>query len=233
VALEQATFFASSDAGLASTVTFPRGFGELYATIVNGTGYTSRELDRFKDYAARFTLSPFARSTGYLKALQISPWFSLGQRASDFATRRGTVLAVSEGLQRDRYGVLIGARDPRVTFGVQLARKIDVVETADTTVDVTPTATTRRGNLWSVHTVLRPFAFGSNTSASPFWLVFRADKFTPVNSAEGNQRFWVAGASWDVDPRASVTLDLQSGYPQNGLTGTNAKVVFFHIIANF
>ena len=233
VGVELSTFFASSDAGLASTVTLPRGFGELYATIVNGNGYTSRELDRFKDYAARLTLAPFARSSGFLKALQISPWFSIGQRASDFATRKGTVLAVSDGLQRDRYGVLIGARDPRVTFGVQLARKIDVVETADTTVDVAPTSTTRRGNLWSAHTVLRPFNFGSSTSASPFWLVLRADQFTPDNGASGNQRFYVAGVSWDVDPRASVTLDLQSGYPQQGLAGPNTKVVFLHIIANF
>src|SRR4029078_7664375 len=46
VAVEQAGYFSSSDAGIASTATLPNGFGEIYGTVVNGSGYTSRELDR-------------------------------------------------------------------------------------------------------------------------------------------------------------------------------------------
>jgi hypothetical protein len=214
-------------------VTLPGGRGELYATIVNGAGYTSRELDRFKDFAARLTFAPFATSAGYVQGLQISPWFSLGQRASDFATGKGTVRPVSEGLQRDRYGVLFSLRDSRVSFGVQLARLTDVVETADTTADLAPESATRTGNLWSAHTIIRPLAFGASGRTSPFWVVIRADQFTPVASASGQHRFWVAGASWDVNPRTSVTLDVQSRYPTDGLTGANTRVVFLHLIANF
>ena len=232
VALEQAGYFSSSDAGVASTVSLPNGFGEVYATIVNGNAYTSRELDRFKDFAARFTLAPFARSSGFAKSLQISPWFSKGERASDFAVRHGTVLAVADGRQRDRHGVLITARDPRLTLGLHLASRTDVIEQADTTHDTAPTTTTRTGRLWSVYAIVRPFAYGKNPS-SPFWIVLRADQLKPNADADGYQRFWVAGASWDFNPRTSVTLDLQSGYPQNGLVVADSKVVFFHIIANF
>jgi hypothetical protein len=233
VAIEQNGFFASSDAGIASTVTLPSGFGEIYATIVNGTNYTSRELDRFKDFAARLTITPLAKSSGFFKALQLSPWYSLGQRASDFAVRRGTVLAVAEGLARDRYGLLVSLRDPRWTFGIHVARRNDVIESADTTVDVRPTAVERTGSVVSLHTIVRPLALGSGPATSPFWLVFRVDQSKPVASAPGYQRLWVAGASVDVNPRTSLTLDLQSGYPQNGLTGSNTKVVFLHLIANF
>jgi hypothetical protein len=232
-AVEQAGFFASSDAGLAGTLTLPSGWGELYATIVNGSGYTSRELDRFKDYAARLTLSPLARFSGYLQALQISPWFSVGSRASDFATRKGTVRPVTEGRRRDRYGVLVTLRDPNLSFGLQLARRKDVVETADTTVDLAPVVSNRAGRVVSFHTIVRPLAFAAPSGTSPFWIVFRADQFKPSTTGAGYQRFWVTGLSWDLNARASLTLDLQSGYPQHGLAGPNTRVVFLHLIANY
>ena len=41
--VERAGFFSSSDAGVGTLVTLPNKFGEFYATIVNGPGYTSRE----------------------------------------------------------------------------------------------------------------------------------------------------------------------------------------------
>src|SRR5690349_3351296 len=100
VALEQQGFFSSADAGGALNILFPNKRGEIYATITNGPGYTSRETDRFKEYAVRLTLTPLSSSAGVLKGLSISPWFSKGDRASDFARRRGTVAAVSEGLQK-------------------------------------------------------------------------------------------------------------------------------------
>jgi hypothetical protein len=232
VAVEQGGYFSSSDAGIASTAALPNGFGEIYGTVVNGSGYTSRELDRFKDFAVRFTLAPFAKSSGFVKSLQISPWFSKGERASDFAVKHGTVLAVAEGRQRDRHGLMITARDPRVTLGLHLASRVDVVEQADTTHDTAPTTATRTGRLASIYAIVRPFAFGTNPS-SPFWIVLRADQIKPNTDVDGTQRFWVAGASWDFNPRTSVTLDLQSGYGQKGLAAADSKVVFLHIIANF
>jgi hypothetical protein len=233
VALEQAGYFSSADAGVGSTITLPSRLGEIYATIVNGTNYSSRELDRFKEYAARLTLTPLARTAGYFKTLQLSPWYSKGDRASDFAVRRGTVSAVSDGRQRDRYGLLITTRDPRLTLGAHFARRVDVVERADTTRDTAPSLTTHTGSLTSLFAIVRPFAYAGANRNSPFWLVLRADQVTPDVDASGNQRLYIAGVSWDLSARTSVTLDAQSAYPRQGLAAPDTRTVYLHLIANF
>src|SRR6476620_4158783 len=69
VALEQQGFFSSSDAGAATTFTFPSKRGEFYASITNGPGYSSRETNRFKDYAARLTMYPLANCFSFWKGL--------------------------------------------------------------------------------------------------------------------------------------------------------------------
>jgi hypothetical protein len=76
VATERAGYFSSSDAGAAVTVTLPGRLGEVYTTVTNGPGYTSRENDRFKDYSARLTLTPLAgrSGAGLLESLTLSPW---------------------------------------------------------------------------------------------------------------------------------------------------------------
>ena len=44
------------------SVALPRELGELYATVVNGQGYQNvgEADDRFKDWAARLSVTPFA-----------------------------------------------------------------------------------------------------------------------------------------------------------------------------
>jgi hypothetical protein len=232
VAVEQAGYFSSADLGVASTFTLPKRLGEVYATVVNGTNYSSRELDRFKEYAARLTLTPLAKTTGYWKGLQISPWFSKGDRASDFATRRGTVLPVSTGRQRDRHGLLLTVRDARLTLGAHLASRVDVVERADTTRDAAPSTTTRTGRLASVYAIVRPLAF-SGTPTSPLSVVVRLDQVKPDADAAGTQRFLLTGVTWDFSSRTSITLDAQSAYPKNGLAAPDTRTVFLHLIANF
>ena len=97
-------------------VAFPmrsRGIGSI-ETVVNGTNYSSGETDRFKDYAARVTLTPFANDSSFFRTLTISPWYSMGQTASAFVLPPN---AISEGLQRDRRGLFVGLRERRLTGG--------------------------------------------------------------------------------------------------------------------
>jgi hypothetical protein len=232
VAVEQAGYFSSADMGAASTFTLPHRVGEVYATVVNGTNYSSRELDRFKEYAARLTLTPLSRTTGYWKGLQISPWFSKGERASDFATRRGTVLPVAAGRQRDRQGLLLTVRDARLTLGAHLAGRVDIVERADTARDTAPSTSTRTGRLASIYAIARPLA-SSGPAPSPFSIVVRLDQVKPDADAAGTQRFLVAGVTWDFSARTSITLDTQSAYPKSGLSAPDTRTVFLHLIANF
>jgi hypothetical protein len=60
VAIERNGFFSSADAGAAGLLTLGNKWGEIYGTITNGPGYTSYERDRFKDFALRLSLTPFA-----------------------------------------------------------------------------------------------------------------------------------------------------------------------------
>lgn len=234
VAVEQAGFFSSSDMGVATTVSFPHKAGEVYATITNGSGYASREVDRFKDYAARLTLTPLANTAGPLRGLTISPWYSRGGAASAYAGRqRGVTLPASYGLQKDRYGVLVAVRDPRIVVGAHYARRIDETDRADTLRAVVPTVTSHTGSVGSLYTIVRPLALLGSASDSPLAIVLRGDEFTPDVDADAAQRFYIAGLQWALNARTSVTLDYQRQQPRNGSTAADLRTVFVHLIANF
>lgn len=234
VAVEQQGFFSSSDDGIATTVSFPHKMGELYATITNGTGYASRELDRFKDYAARLTLTPLSKTYGYFKGLDISPWISVGNRASDFADRNhGTVKRVDEGRRRDRYGLLVIVKDPRLTLGAHLARRIDVIESADTTRATVPTTTERTGNVNSIYAMVKPLAFINSAPNWPVSFLVRADNVKPDRTADPYQRFYVTGVTWELNKKTSVTFDYQTQEPKNGSKAPDLKTYYLHVIANF
>lgn len=232
VAVELAGFFSSADAGAATTVTLPNKVGEAYLLVANGNGYASRETDRFKDVGARLTLTPFSHGSSILKSLAISPWYYKGARASDFVARRGTVLAVSGARKKDRYGVLVGLKDPRFSLAAQLAMRSDQVETADTLAATAPTVSDRNNSLVSVHSVIRPFAFASATPRWPVLLVFRADRRPDVN-ANTYSRFLVGGIGYELSKKATVYLDWQSLQPQAGSRGPDTKTYFMHIVGNF
>lgn len=226
-------FFSSSDAGISSTLTLPNELGEVYGSVTNGAGYQSREIDRFKDYAARLTLTPFARSGGYLKGLGISPWYSLGSRASDFARRRGTVAAVQEGRTKNRTGLLVVVRDPRVTFGVHAAWRFEQDELADTTRDIEPLVRERTARVVSGYLITRPLAIARGEASSPLALLLRLDDYRPDVDVRAGSQFRVAGLMYELNRRLSLTLDHQSEVTRGGSSGPDVKTWFLHIIANF
>ena len=227
---ELAGYFNSADAGAALGVTLPGRMGEIYTTIVNGAGYASRETDRFKDFQARLTLTPWAKGSSFLKGVQLSPWFSVGGQASAFAARRGTVQPVADARTRNRYGFLANYRDTRLIAGAHFARRVDDAETADTTRDVSPTVREVTGNLTSVFAFWRPL--GPATS-SPWSVLARVDDVKPDDAASGRQRRYIVGTSWDLSSRTSVTFDVQSLSTRNGLTSTPSRTFFLHFIANY
>src|SRR6266853_2383661 len=129
--VERAGFFSSADAGVATLWTLPNKFGEFYATIVNGPGYTSRETDRFKDYAARLSLTPFSGADNKLiRNFTLTGWTYVGAVGSAFtAGGAGQVGQVGSSLPRTRSGVFVGLRDPRLTLGGEFDTRKDGVET--------------------------------------------------------------------------------------------------------
>ncbi|HVT40624.1 MAG TPA: hypothetical protein VHE78_16395, partial [Gemmatimonadaceae bacterium] len=129
VAIERNGFFSSSDVGIAGLLTLPGKWGEFYATMVNGSGYAQVEVDPYKDYAARFSLTPFGSHDSILRTLTISPFFSAGHTASKFINGgTGQIGPVSEGNTRSRDGVFVGLKDRRLSLGAEWAQRTETVE---------------------------------------------------------------------------------------------------------
>jgi len=232
---ERAGYFSSADAGIATSVSLPRKFGEVYATITNGPGYTSRETDRFKDYAARLTVTPWAsESSSLLKTVALSGWYYRGAVASKFvATTPGEIGPIGSGLDRNRWGLHAAESDPRLTIGVQYARRQEQGESGSNTPASPRAVTDSTGTLWSGYAVARPLAFADKASTSPLSLVLRFDRVTTNTDKGSKYNVVIGGLIWDLSKRASVSADYQETTPVSGAPIAPVKTYFAHFVARF
>jgi hypothetical protein len=227
-------FFQSADLGLAAQVGLPNKRGELYATVTNGPGYTSRETDRFKDAAVRLTFTPFANQTGFLQTAAVSVWGYKGAIASRFvAGGAGQVGTVGEGLQRDRWGVFAGVRDRRLTLGAELAKRIEEGELGNNTPASPRVVIDSTGTLLSAFAIVRPFELLTPATRSPLAALVRYDRFRFNDETGPAARLIIAGLLWDVTSRVSVAADYQQLLPRDGAPGADTKTWFTHIVASF
>ena len=234
-AVERAGFFSSADVGFAAGSTLPNKMGEIYATITNGPGYTSRETDRFKDYATRLTLTPWATGDSkFLRAVALSGWYYKGAVASKFVTAGpGETGAIGSALDRDRWGVHAGANDPRFTFGVEYGSRHDEGETGLNTI-VSPRAVIdSTGHLAAGYAFVRPFAFGSTSALEPLSVFGRFDRVTTNTDTDWKYNVVIAGLVWDLSKRASISLDYQEQTPVEGSPVSPTKTYFAHFVARF
>jgi hypothetical protein len=260
VALERNGFMSSADAGAAGLMTLGNHWGEIYATVVNGGGYASVERDRFKDFAARVSLTPLAHHPGLspiLKSFVISPWYSKGWNPSTFASGGtgqvgpGDNGAITDGMQKDRYGVFAGVKERRITAGAEWAQRTDASDgpANGNTIAVPRVMTDSTGRLLDGFILLRPLELFDASRRSGLQLVGRFDRYTPnTGPASANYAgstpsydYWVAGASYDVTSRFTMALDWQVQNPTNfpAATGANVRPVprssslFLHWQATF
>lgn len=256
-AVERTGFFSSADVGVAGLLTLGNKWGEVYGTLVNGPGYTSYDRDRFKDFAVRATLTPFAKSTGnvYAKALVITPWYYKGTLGSAFAaggagqTGPGTNGAIVDGLKRNRYGIFVGARDRRLAVGADFAQRVDGAETGANTAASPRVASDSTGRLIDGYVIARPLEWLDGSKRSALSLIARYDHFTPNTDPTSlnyagttpSYDYTLLGASYDVNQRITLTLDWQMNSPKSfpPATGTNVRAtpkqstVFLHWQATF
>lgn len=231
--IDRAGFMSSADLGAAVYATTVGGGAEFYATVTNGEGYQRGEIDRFKDYAARVTLRPFAGTPGLLRRLAIVPWGSLGSRRSAFATGPGTVEPVTSGVQRDRWGVFAGYRAARLSAGAEYAVRIDGLETADTLVDVRPQPGRATSRVVAGFVAARPLALIDTSWTAPLGLVLRAERMTSTTAPSGRGTFVIAGATWDLSSRVSIALDYQEEARRDAFQGPDTRTYFLHAMARF
>ena len=239
---ERAGFFSSADLGAATQITLPNKWGEIYGGVTNGSGYASRETDRFKDAQLRLTLTPLASSGNrWLSTFAISPWVYRGAIASRFVTGGiGQVGPVGEGLDRDRWGVFAGIRDPRLTLGAHYATRTDAGENGNNTLASPRVVVDSTGRLLSFYGLAKPLAL-LDTAAAPLGVVLRYDSFKPNTDADAKYHLWVAGLTYDLSKRASVAFDYQEQLSDEPFVIGGVRVPatsplkqwFFHFVANF
>ena len=256
--VERAGFFSSADAGVAGLLTLGNRMGEVYATVVNGPGYTAFDRDRFKDFAARVTLTPFASSdaNAFVKSFVFVPWFYKGQVGSTFAAGGlnqvgpGDNGAITEGLARDRYGIFAGIRDRRFSLGLEYAQREDQSETGANTAALPRVVNDSTGRLMAGYIVARPVEWFGAARRSPLSVIARFDRLTPhTDPTHANYAgatpyydYTLLGASYDLNQRITLALDWQMNTPKGfpPATGTNVRpipprqsTVFLHWQATF
>jgi hypothetical protein len=217
-------FFASSDLGVATQWTLPNKAGEIYATVVNGSGYEHPESDRFKDYAVRLSLTPFGATGGYFSTFTASPWISAGNSASRFA--EDPTNPITDGLEKKRYGVFAGVRDRRLTLGAEWARRVDGVECGSTPLDRNVGNIT--GDVYSAFAVARPLEWAAGSGPSSVGVVFRWDQLRPNVDASGKMRFLLGGIFWEPTSKTALALDYQRSEPIDGLGGDKSGNWYLH-----
>ena len=248
-ATERAGYFSSADVGLAALLTLPNRWGEVYANVVNGPGYQSRERDRFKDFSVRLTLTPLLNSSAssLLQTFTITAWGYKGATASAFVNGgAGQTGAVGTALDRSRAGVFVGIRDPKLVIGGELAQRHDAGETGQNT-QLSPRAeTATTGRLLSGIALVRPFAFADASGKSPFGIVARYDRVTPTASTTGfatappssnAYHNLIAGVFLDISQKAQLALDYQESLASsNGVSSAppaQSKGYYAHFVVNF
>ena len=224
---------STADAGAGIQVRTSREHAELYATVTNGEGYQRGETDRFKDYAARLRIRPLASSPGWARRFSITPWVSVGDRGSRFASGPGTVEPVARGLDRRMWGVFAGLPARAFTIGAEYAQRLDETESADTLVDVQPAFADRTVKVLSGFAVVRPFALLDSSAAIPLGLVARYDRLTSTAMPDADAAVVIAGLLWDVGERASLALDYQEESPQGGYPLPSTRTWFLHTSVRF
>lgn len=234
-AVERAGFFSSADAGAGTLVTLPNKFGEFYATIVNGTGYTSRETDRFKDYSARLSITPLSGSDNkVIKSLALTGWTYIGAVGSAFAAGgAGQIGPIGSSLPRTRSGVFLGVRDPRLSLGAEWATRKDGKETGANTLVSPVVEVDSTGRLMSGFATIKPFQLLSSGSTFPLGLVARFDRFKPNTANDSYVNTIIGGMTWDLNKKTALSLDYQELTPHNGAIAAATKTYFLHLVANF
>jgi len=231
VAIERAGYMSSADAGVATTFTMPHSWGEIYGTITNGPGYGNREGDRFKDFALRVSLTPLAREPDPLwRTFTISPWYLAGAIGSRIA-------GLTSGLARNRYGIFAGLRDPRLTAGAEFAGQLEGGESGTPATRVTADST---GHLYSGFIWAKPKAADSTSIFRKLGGLLRYDYVTPRNDAPesipwpARYHVFIGALTWDINTRASMSLDYQEQLPNTpGVPTAPSKIFFAHFVANF
>ena len=215
---DRSGYFSTADLGVSISYLLPGKMGELSAFILNGSGYTSPETNRFKDLGLRASFSPF-QNEPFLKQLTVAGYVYKGSNLS----------TISEALQRDRFGAFAGYGYSIATFGVEYNLRREAPANPDTVVS---------GSALSLFGEIKaPFEELKNALS----LVWRYDVVEPNIDKGGDMaRFAITGIAYKPNEKLTFVLNRQwtlaetASLKSNDGTKTDRDSRWFiHTIINF
>ena len=238
IAVERVPYFSSADIGAGLLLTLPNKLGDVYATVMNGPGYNSYEKDRFKDPAIRVLFTPLANRQGYLRSLQIMPWYYKGFVGSQFASGGAGQLgagengAITDALTRDRHGLLAGIRDRRLTIFSEIAWHHDQGESGANTAASPRVLSDSVGRMIDGYIVARPLELLNPEKRSALMLVARYDHLTPnVDPSSASYAgttpsydFTTLAIAYELNQRITAAVDWQQDRPTGFPPPTGANI---------
>ena len=245
--VERAGLMSSADIGVATQITLPNKLGEIYVPVTNGPGYVSREVDRFKDFQGRLTVTPLSNArAGILTTWAISPWVYQGRVASPFVnsgppspTSNGPI---GTGLDRNRWGVFTGIRDPSLTVGGQYTSFKGQSQTGLNTPASPAVTVDSSGRIVSGFVIAKPLARFA-TGVSRLNIVARYDKVATNTSYNPAAQYhvFIGGLFFDLTRRVAMSVDYQEQLSDTYPVVNNATIIptpplrswFVHMVANF
>jgi len=224
-AVEQAGLFPVSDFGAATLISMPNRWGEIYAAVTNGTGEISGDEDRFKDYQARVSFTPLARSQGYLSSFSLTGWYYRGSMESNIAN-------VGNALKNDSWGAFVGVRDPRLTIGVDYAENSAESDALAGTPAVR-TVTSTDSRLISAYVVAHPLQAFNPANTIPLGVIVRYDQTKPDKDADPTFSQFIGGVTWDFTKRVAFGLDYQEMYGNEAAAIASTNTYNLRWVVNF
>jgi hypothetical protein len=180
-------FYSSADIGASVSYALPGKMGDISGFMLNGSGYTSAETNRFKDFALRVSVSPFVDDP-LLQPLVIAGYAYKGSNAAK------TGLA----LPRNRFGALISYAYNIASIGVEYDVRKDAPSNPDTTLS---------GNGLSIFGEIKAPVEELRSKLS---LVWRFDVYEPnVDKGADMQRYNILGLAYKPHERLTFILNKQ------------------------
>src|SRR5262249_29416042 len=139
----------------------------------------------------------------------ISPWYYKGDLASKFVNGgAGQIGPQGYGLERNRAGVFVGIRDPRLVLGGEFDERRDAGETGANTIASPAVVVDSTGRLTSGFALIRPLAF-ADSSLWRLGLVARYDHVTTNTADDGSYHVFIGGLIWDLTRRRELSVNYQ------------------------
>jgi hypothetical protein len=129
--------------------------------------------------------------------------------------------------------VHVGSSTPALAFGAQYAQRIEEGEAGNNTPASPRLLTDSTGTLSSGYAIVRPIVALTAAKSHPLSLVARWDRVTSNTDTDDAWDFFVAGAIWDLNAKASVSVDYQEASSARGQPMPLSRTWYFHIVARY